>query len=179
VTTCSAGYFDTDNVHSNGCECQADTHGDTCAAPTNMGTVSDGVTRMQTGNLVGPADEDWFVVTLTPSASCGFLPTVTISNGGLPIVFNVYSGCAGASPTGSLACTLEGGNSASGNFTTWEFRNASPGGFGGNVTCGDLQGMDPTPAVGSFYTSPTTLYIRVRRTASSASCLPYTLTVTS
>jgi hypothetical protein len=79
----------------------------------------------------------------------------------------VFKDC---SSTG-LSCA-EGSSGAAAGWGTWEFTYSA--------ACGELLSIDPTPAAGAFINTaqiplPTTLYVRVFATASSTSCMPYTL----
>jgi hypothetical protein len=53
----------------------------------------------------------------------------------------------------------------------WEFTYAG--------ACGDGLPIDPTPANGSFITTPSVLYVRVFATQSSSACHAYTLNWTN
>jgi hypothetical protein len=172
VTSCTAGYYNQNGVFSDGCECAADTHGDTCAAATDVGTLPVGSNVSRTGNLVPTGDSDWFRIQFQASPTCSYKPKVTVSAGGLPVVMRVYTACASGTPSGGVACsTAETGTSGSKDITTWEYNNSA--------TCGDNLTIDPTPATGAYITTPATVWVRVFASGRSTSCLPFTLTFTN
>jgi hypothetical protein len=175
ATTCAANTYDRDLIFANGCECAVESPdvGNTCGAAKDLGTIPIDGTASATGTLVGPldSDEDWYKITFASTATCNFNPRVSLSGTGMKI--QVYTSCVGTAAGGNFACTTEGGTS-SGSVDAWEFR------FSG--TCGDNLAADPTPinqggpGLG-FITVPTTIFVRVLRTASSTTCYPYTLTI--
>ncbi len=172
VTTCTSGYFDQNGIFSDGCECMADTHGDSCSSPTDFGTLAAGGSASRIGNVLPSAtDSDWFRVTFAGSTSCTWRPRITLTTGGAPVVMRIYTSCSSGTPGGSEACTAEGTNSASTDLTSWDYNHSA--------SCGDRLAIDNIPATGSYITLPTTVWIRVFATGSSTSCLGYTLTVAS
>ncbi|HSM93865.1 MAG TPA: MopE-related protein, partial [Anaeromyxobacteraceae bacterium] len=58
VGTCEAGWYDANQLFSDGCECQADTVPDFCAGALNMASLA------AAGNLVPATDVDWYAFTL-------------------------------------------------------------------------------------------------------------------
>lgn len=168
ITACSAGYLNNDGVFSNGCECMEDSHGDNCGAATDFGSIALGGTATRTGNLAASGDSDWYRVTFPATASCTWRPRITLSAGGEPIAIRVYTSCGGTTASGGQSC-LEGGNSASATRTSWEYTNSA--------ACGDNLSIDATPATGTYVQIPSTMWIEVVRTGSSAGCLSYTLAV--
>jgi hypothetical protein len=173
VTSCTGGFYDQNGTFNDGCECAADTWTDSCATATNLGSLGVGGTPLtRTGNLVPTGDTDWFQVTFnTSAATCAWRPRVTV--GGAGVVFRVYTSCSSGTPGGGQSCSLaEGGTSASRDLTSWDYNHS--------LACNATQGaIDPSPDTGSYITHPTTVWIRVSATASSTSCLPYTLTVSN
>ena len=172
ILACAAGFYDRNRLFSDGCECQADTHANTCGTATDIGTLPAGALTARSGNLAEPSDSDWFRVTFATSASCSWRPRITLSTGGEPIALQVFTGCSSSgSGTGGFSCT-EGGTSGGGSDrTSWDYNNST--------SCGDRLDIDNVPGTGSYITIPTTVWIRVFATGSSASCLNYTLTIAS
>lgn len=171
VTSCTGGFYDQNGTFNDGCECAADTWTDSCATATNLGSLGVGGTPLtRTGNLVPTGDTDWFQVTFnTSGATCAWRPRVTI--GGTGVVFRVYTSCSSGTPGGGQSCA-EGGTSGSRDLTSWDYNNST--------TCNaDRGAIDPSPDTGNYITHPTTVWIRVSATASSTSCLPYTLTISN
>jgi hypothetical protein len=169
VTSCTANYYDQNGIFSDGCECAGDAYGAACNLASDVGILAVGGTASRIGNVVPAGDSDWFKVTFQASATCNFHPKITLSMGSLPIAMRVYTACASGSASGGQTCSaVEGGSSSSKNITLWEYTHAA--------TCGDLMSIDPTPAkTGAYITLPTTVWVHVFATASSTSCLPYTL----
>src|SRR5690606_29998017 len=120
ITACASGFSNMDGIHANGCECEADTVGNSCNLAFDLGSVPIGGAGARTGNLVPAGDSDWYKITFQPAASCSFSPRVTL-NTSAPVALQVYTSCSGSSPAGSFAC-VEGGNSIGvANLKTWEF----------------------------------------------------------
>lgn len=173
VTTCASGTYDRNKTFSDGCECTEDLVGNTCGAATDLGTIGlDATPLNRSGNLAGPgdSDEDWYKITFNVGPSCAYSPSVVLS-GGPAVKMQVFTTCSGSTPGGNFVC---GGGSEPANsnagLDSWEFRH--------RVACGDLQGIDPTPATtGTFLQTPSVIYVRVFRAASTTTCYPYTLTI--
>ena len=65
IKSCSAGWFDVDQIPSNGCECQQDDRdntGNTCGAAIDLGEISDANNNSMevSGRIVPINDEDWY-----------------------------------------------------------------------------------------------------------------------
>jgi hypothetical protein len=180
VATCAANTFDNDGSFANGCECTGDSHANTCAGATDLGTVDIGATaKTLTANLSGTGgDEDWFPVPcLATTPSCSFKPKIALSGGGF-VKMLVQSSCAGGGincGAGEPATSATVPTGATG-FDTWEYTYTAE--------CGEQKLIDPTDCMEEFCSSgfvkiPTVLYIRVLRNGSSTTCYPYTLTITN
>jgi hypothetical protein len=173
VATCASDTYDKNGEFSDGCECAADAVGNNCGAAVDLGTISIDLTpkKEQNGNLVGPADtdEDWYKVTFATGATCSYTPSVFLT-GDPEIKMQVFTSCTSSTPGGNFACnTGEPANSAvSTGVTSWEIR--LPG-------CGDMTAVDPTPRDGTFIQAPSTIFVRVFKTSSSATCQAYKLTI--
>jgi hypothetical protein len=65
ATDCDTGWWDLNQVYSDGCEVQLDDVADTCAGATILQDVVDqpGGRETATGNLVPEGDEDWYRIT--------------------------------------------------------------------------------------------------------------------
>jgi hypothetical protein len=177
VDSCTPTFYNQNTSYSDGCECTEDTVGNTCGAAKDLGSVAvGGSLAAVVGNLVGPgnADEDWYKVTFTTTASCSYHPKVTLSAGSEPIKMQVFTSCAGSVASGSFTCggAPEAANSNL-NSDTWEYTN--------KTTCGDNASIDPTPAnsPGSlpYISTPNVIFIKVLRTGAATTCFPYTLTI--
>jgi hypothetical protein len=180
VTTCAANWFDVDGADSNGCECEQDQVGNSCASAVSLGTIAvnaaplnytaySGVSLNLTGT--GNTDEDWFSVTFAQNNTCNWHPSITLVAGSEPILMAVYTGCSGSSPTGSIAC----GDNTNSNVGSQHWEATISG------TCGASQAVDPTGPkdTGVFDNITETLYIRVYRSGTDSSCMPYSLTITN
>lgn len=169
MTGCASGYYDQNGSFSDGCECKADSVGNTCASATDLGSVTIGGGSSFSANIVPTTDVDWYKLTFQNGPTCSFKPTITLTTNGAPIAMQIVgSSCSGS----GISCN-EGGSSNSSGYTSWEFTYSN--------TCGDKQPIDPTPGTtGSFidpskFPSPTVVYIKVYATGSSTTCMPYTL----
>jgi hypothetical protein len=173
VVSCNAGYYNQNGTWGDGCECAADAVPDTCTGLTNNSIVIDG-TYATSGNILGSTDVDYYMFTFS-QYSCSFNPKVVLTNNGNPIFMEVFSACSSGAGSGSTACS-EGGNSATGNYTSWEFTYS-----GGSGNCYDTGPIDPFPYYyGAFLNPfPTTVYVKVYGTGNNTSCMAYTLTVTN
>ncbi|MBI2392086.1 MAG: hypothetical protein HYV09_21015 [Deltaproteobacteria bacterium] len=176
VAACASGAYDRDKLFSNGCECLADSVGNTCSAALDVGTIAIGPgTTTRTGNLAGDGDtdEDWYKIAFQTAADCNYSPSITLSTSDASAKMQVFTSCTGSSPTGFFTCGggPEPANTNAG-LDSWKFN------FGGG--CEEARpppGADPTPATGSFITTPTTVWVRVYRAKPASSCYPYTLTI--
>jgi hypothetical protein len=173
ITGCTAGYHNQNGTFGDGCECAEDAFTNSCTTATNLGSLGVGGPPLtRTGNLVPTGDTDWFQMTFnTAAATCAWRPRVTV--GGVGVVFRVYTTCSSGTAGGGQTCSAaETGTSASRDLTSWDYNHST--------TCNPIEGaIDPSPATGSYIMHPTTVWIRVSATASSTSCLPYTLTVSN
>jgi hypothetical protein len=166
VTTCASGYVDKDLNHANGCECTTDNVANTCGSATNLGSVPINGGSNVSGNLTPNGDEDWYVITFQTGATCAYDPKLSLTTSGAPIRMQVFTNCSG----GTMTCA-EGSSGAAGGYVNWEFTYS--------LACGEAAAIDPTPANGSFITTPSVFYVRVFATQSSALCLNYTLSWTN
>jgi hypothetical protein len=183
VATCNGGYHDQNALFSDGCECQADSVGNTCGNATDLGTFAvDASTSLTDYNLTpsSPSDEDWFRVTFATNGTCSFNPKVTLAATFPSIYLRIFTNCS----SGTVQCA-DAGNSGAANLRTWEYTHHTPcSENGGGI---DPDGNSFGDYVGTFLGStggaplPATLvfYIQVYATASSTSCLPYTLTISN
>jgi len=103
VTGCDPGYFDTDGVCNDGCECaDAGTGGTSCAAAADLGTIFAGQTTDVTDNLPAAGQQAWYQLTFglggTPS------PKVTLTPGTGEFIFTVLAPPCNSLPicTGTL-----------------------------------------------------------------------------
>src|SRR5581483_3602344 len=160
VAQCAPFFYDVDGSFADGCECQEDTNGPVCSAPTQLGTLSVGGTTSVSGNSVPAGDSDWFEITLTGNTNTAYHPKVSFASNPAGYVFDVYSNCA----NGTQGCG-EGGVSTS--RTIWEvfYSNGSPSGAT----------WAPIRAVGNNGL----LFIRVYRPGGTASCASFVLTISN
>ena len=167
IDSCQGGYYDENGVYSDGCECQADSVGDSCTAASNApGVIGIGGGPVAINNNLTPSatDTDWYVVTFTQGASCSYGPSITVTSGAVEI--EVYTTCTGGVGGSPYTCAA-GGNSNQSGLTSWSFNFAQ--------TCGDTQPIDPTPVLGTFIQQPATIWVRVKPAASASGCVPYTV----
>lgn len=147
VSSCTTGYYDMDQLFSTGCECQADSFGDSCSAATDIGLIPLGGSTSRTANVVPSSDTDYFSVTFATSG-CTYHPKVVLNDASGLLRIAVYNSACGATTCGS-----EGGYGS--GKTSWEV-SAS-----GDQTC---------------YSGGTLFFVQVYAIGSATSCLPYTLT---
>ncbi len=102
IVSCADGFFDTNGVFSDGCECQAigEINGNFCANSIDLGSITEGGIQTTTGNIPESIDEDWFRVRPTDaspsSASENFHFEVQfVSNPGNVHKIEVYDQCNG------------------------------------------------------------------------------------
>jgi hypothetical protein len=164
VTACAPNWYNSNGAHADGCECQADAIANTCGGATNLGTVPIGANSSVNGNLVPTGDEDWYQITFQTAATCAFDPEIILNAGGAPVRIQVFTNCSAS----AFTCAAGGTSGAAAGFLTWEYNHSA--------LCGNNLPIDPTPATAPGYiTVPTTVWVRVFATASSTTCLPYTL----
>ena len=179
ITACDAGFYNQDALDSTGCECVLDGIPNTCAEVTSTTTVAiDATTWLpsQTGQYTitpSGSDADWFKITFTTASLCSFTPRIQLndlSGTGL-LRMEVQGGACGGA---GIACSAAETGTSTKPITEWQFTYASPGCYDQSPTA------DPSPVSGSFLTIPTTVYVRVYTSnATTASCLPYRLTISN
>ncbi len=178
VQNCNSNRYDQDMGFANGCECTGDTYSNVCSSPffVNGGSpiVVDGTVDVLGNALPTPTDRDWFRVEFQVQNVCSFNPSIQIL-GGAPVAMRVHFGTCG----GAGANCAEPGSSSSADRTTWDFNYV-----GGPSACGDLLSIDPTPVAGPFidpteFSNPLIVFIEVKPTGSSTTCLDYTLRVSN
>ncbi len=162
VATCTGGYVDVDKTYADGCECLDSGFGGSCGSATGVGTIALGASTTRSGNLPTLGQENWFQVTFANQSGLTYHPKVQLTtNPGNEFIFDVRSNCGG----GTLACAVESG--VADGRTLWEVA----------TNAGDTTGLTfaPTPPVGTAGS----VWIRVRRVSSSATCNGYVLTISN
>jgi hypothetical protein len=143
-----------------------------CASAQTLETIRIGETRKIRGSLSNEGDEDWFAVNFTRADDCNFGPSVSLLAETEPVSMQVSASACGGT---GLLCR-EGGDSTS-DLTSWA--------FGYSATC-DAMTKDGVMANhrfrqrGEFIQDvPNTIHVRVHATGSSATRMPYTLTLSN
>jgi hypothetical protein len=160
VSACTASHYDVDSTCSNGCECADDAASGACTSATALGTIAMGGSVTRAGKIPVAGASDWFTVTFPANYDTLLhgtgTPRVTFTvNDGSVYRFDVFGVCGGT----ALAC---GGTGGAASLTDWSYAdNVAGSGFATRTA-----------------TWPTTVYVRVFRTTTGASCANYTLSVT-
>ena len=77
MAVCDSGFFDVNQMLTDGCECQQDGNdhtGNQCSGAINLGTLSDatpGSVKTASGRIVPGTDEDWYEFSATDSTDTG------------------------------------------------------------------------------------------------------------
>ncbi|MFT3706176.1 MAG: MopE-related protein [Archangium sp.] len=168
ITGCTAGLFDVNGTFTDGCECN-DVTRNTCSTPFNMGNI--GVSQTFTGPLsnvpaaMSSTAPDWYSVNFPPDDSTGSgrgggTPTIEFAAGtNAAYRFDVIT-----SSCGSPGMCGRGGSAAATGLTTWSF-----------VDSDTDAAASPSQGTANQNGWPSTIYIRVYRTGSTASCATYQL----
>jgi len=154
IGTCVAGWVNVDGTYADGCECQDDAYGKTCATVTSEGTVSLGQSINFSGVLPVAGEENWFEITFPDYNTATFHAVISIAGAGF--LFNVYDPTCAST---ALACA-DGGSSTA--RTVWEVSETDTN-----------SPIDTFPAVGTAGV----VYVEVYRGTGAPTCTSYTLTI--
>ena len=146
-------YYDVNASPADGCECVDDPSSASCSGATPLGNVAVGGSAMGSGRIPAVGGADWYTVTFTTEGTGA--PRIAFTGAGNPggvFRFDVFVGTC----TNASTCTAP---EAPSGLTTWNFSDSFSG----------------TPRSIAW---PSTVFIRVSRTGSSASCAGYVLQVT-
>jgi hypothetical protein len=157
IMTCVSGWVNVDGTYADGCECQDDVYGKTCATVSDEASVDLGQSVNITGDLPIAGEENWFEFTFPDYTAPTFHAKITLStNPGNEFLFNVYDPTCAST---AMACG-DGGNSIA--RTTWE-----------------ISETDTNSPIVTFPTvgSAGVVFVEVYRASGAPTCDSYTLTI--